>query len=196
MVDIAAKAAESNKFLERIGATTNLPPLHYESWVVQKVLEVGGDFEWVPDGLTLADVSKLGALCKLAFHKDPAYERLATEGKWTVRFSAPSEKKEPDGEDQEINLTQMVMFNSMTRAPQSEHEQTRILEVCYLSFLEAFRGGGRSGRHVSIFPLHAGHPLDPKSFSPPWVMAIDDKAMGGLDVRILPLPRQMAVSGL
>ncbi len=195
-VDIAAKKAEANKFLERIGATTDVTPLHYEPHVVQKVLESGGDFEWVPEGLLLADIRKLGTLCDLRFLNDPAFERLATVGKWTVRWTHPSEQKEANGNDKEPNITGLMMFNVMTRAPQGEHEQTRLLEVCYLSFLEVFRIGERAGRHVTVFPLHEGHPLDPKSAMPPWVMALDDKAFGGLDVRIFPVPSTAAVSGL
>lgn len=192
MVDIAAKAAEANRFLERIGVTTNLPPIHYEVEVVRQVLENGGDFEWVPDGLSLAQIRQLGTLWPLGFLKDPAFERLVTMGKWTVRMTFDKQQESPAA--QYVSVESVMMRNLMCRIPEGEHEQIRLLEVCYLVFLDAFRNGERPGNHMTVFPLRDGNPLDLKSMLPPWVMAFHGEASGGLDVRIFPLPRSSAAS--
>lgn len=189
-LNIAAKEAEANRFLERIGVTTCLPPIHYEPWVIANVLQTGGDFEWVPEGLSLAKIVKLGTFLPFGFLKDPKLAGFATGGKWTIRKSLAEEQgSQPN---QFVSVESVMMRNLMCRMPQDEHEWVRYLEVCYLVFLADFRNGGeRPGNQVTVFPLRDGHPLDPKSYLPPWVMAFHGEASGGLDVRIFPTSKRV-----
>ena len=194
-VDIVAKAAEANRFLERIGVTTNLPPVHYEPEVIRQVLESGGDFDWVPGGLSFSQISKLGT-CPLVFLKDTMFGGLATQPKWVIGRHTTPDEQQARRTNHGVSIESILTRNLMCRGPKGEYELTRILESCYLIFLADFRMGFRPGTHVTVFPLNAGDPLDPKSFLPPWVMGFhgEDEPLGGLDIRILPLPSAKTAS--
>ena len=81
----AKKEEEARALLAKAGVEVSFPEIPFSADLIQKVEAIGGTVEYIPEGLTLAHLDRIGPLESQWWKKDPHFQDAdPSEGKWVL----------------------------------------------------------------------------------------------------------------